>query len=150
LTNPCFGFVRRGIACLFSPKMMRMVDILSDYCRMRGFPFQLLDRLMPNALRVRAVYHYIAPESSDYVFLISTRVGGLGINLATADTVSYFDSDWNPQDSFQAESRANCVGQTRTLKYFDCLAEKLSKNISLNGRSEMRSRKSCFLWRGMG
>jgi hypothetical protein len=66
-----------------------MFDILSDYYRMRGFPFQRLDGLMPLDLRVRAVDHYIAPQSADYVFLISTRAGGLGIKLATADTGSY-------------------------------------------------------------
>jgi chromodomain-helicase-DNA-binding protein 1 len=89
LDKPMLRLREEGHRVLVFSQMMRMVDILSDYCRMRGFPFQLLDRLMPNAFRVRAVYHYIAPESSDYVFLISTRAGGLGINLATADTVSY-------------------------------------------------------------
>jgi chromodomain-helicase-DNA-binding protein 1 len=48
---------------------------------------------MQNDLRGRAVDHYNAPESTDYVFLLSTRAGGLGINLATADTAILFDSD---------------------------------------------------------
>jgi SNF2 family DNA or RNA helicase len=66
-----------------------MLDILSDYCRMRGFPFQRLDGSMPNDLRVRAVDHYNATESTDYVFLLSTGAGGLGVNLAKADRLSY-------------------------------------------------------------
>jgi chromodomain-helicase-DNA-binding protein 1 len=86
--------------------MVRTLHILSDYCRVRGFPFQRLDGSVPNDLRVRAVDHYDAPESTDYVYLLSTRAGGLGVNLATADTVIIFDSDWNPQNGLQDESRA--------------------------------------------
>jgi SNF2 family DNA or RNA helicase len=79
----------KGHRVLDFSQMVRMVDILSDYCLMRGFPFQRLDGPMPNDLRVRAVDRYNAPESTDYVFLLSTQAGGLGINLATAYTVSY-------------------------------------------------------------
>jgi chromodomain-helicase-DNA-binding protein 1 len=69
--------------------MMRTVDILSDYYQMWGFPFQRLDGSMPKDLQVRAVDHYSALESNDYAFVFSARAGGLGINLATADTVPY-------------------------------------------------------------
>ena len=48
-------------------------------------------------LRKQALDHFNAPNSTDFCFLLSTRAGGLGINLATADTVIIFDSDWNPQ-----------------------------------------------------
>jgi chromodomain-helicase-DNA-binding protein 1 len=60
----------KGHRVLVFSLMMRMVDILSDYCRMRGFPFQRLDGPMPNDLRVRAVDRYNAPESTGYVFLL--------------------------------------------------------------------------------
>jgi chromodomain-helicase-DNA-binding protein 1 len=69
--------------------MMRTVDIQSEYYRIWGFPSQRLDGSMPNDLRVRAVDHYNALESNDYAFVFSARAGGLGINLATADTVPY-------------------------------------------------------------
>ena len=53
------------------------------------------------------------PQSPYDVFLLSTRAGGLGLNLQTADTVILFDSDWNPQMDLQAQDRAHRIGQTK-------------------------------------
>lgn len=53
-----------------------------------------------------------APNSPYFVFVLSTRAGGLGLNLQTADTVILFDSDWNPQIDLQAQDRAHRIGQT--------------------------------------
>jgi len=53
-----------------------------------------------------------------FVFLLSTRAGGLGINLATADTVILYDSDWNPQADLQAQDRAHRIGQTKPVTVF--------------------------------
>ncbi len=54
----------------------------------------------------------VAPGAEQFVFLLSTRAGGLGINLATADTVIIYDSDWNPHNDIQAFSRAHRIGQS--------------------------------------
>jgi chromodomain-helicase-DNA-binding protein 1 len=62
--------------------------------------------------------HFNAPGSGDFAFLLSTRAGGLGINLATADTVVIFDSDWNPQNDLQAMSRAHRIGQKDTVNIY--------------------------------
>lgn len=81
--------------------MVRMLDILAEYMSLRGFQFQRLDGSTKAELRQQAMDHFNAPGSDDFCFLLSTRAGGLGINLATADTVIIFDSDWNPQNDLQ-------------------------------------------------
>lgn len=81
--------------------MVRMLDILAEYMSLRGFQFQRLDGSTKAELRQQAMEHFNAPGSDDFCFLLSTRAGGLGINLATADTVIIFDSDWNPQNDLQ-------------------------------------------------
>ena len=59
-----------------------------------------------------------APASPAFAFLLSTRAGGLGINLATADTVVIYDSDWNPHNDIQAFSRAHRIGQANKVMIF--------------------------------
>merc|ERR1711923_519754 len=77
----------------------------------RRFPFQRLDGSIKGEIRRNAIEHFNAEGSQDFCFLLSTRAGGLGINLATANTVVIFDSDWNPQNDLQAMSRAHRIGQ---------------------------------------
>lgn len=86
-----------GHRVLIFSQMVRMLDILSEYLTLRGFTFQRLDGSTTSLQRQHAVEHFNAEGSTDFCFLLSTRAGGLGINLHTADTVIIFDSDWNPQ-----------------------------------------------------
>lgn len=64
-----------------------------------------------------------APNSTKFCFLLSTRAGGLGINLATADVVILYDSDWNPQADLQAEDRAHRIGQKKMVRVFRLITE---------------------------
>lgn len=96
---------------LIFSQMVKMLDILGDYLHLRGHQFQRLDGTIAAGPRRIAIDHFNAPESNDFCFLLSTRAGGLGINLMTADTVILFDSDWNPQADLQAMARAHRIGQ---------------------------------------
>ncbi|WKX89357.1 hypothetical protein Q1695_008755 [Nippostrongylus brasiliensis] len=107
-----------GHRVLIFSQMVMMLDILQEYLQLRRFPAQRLDGSMRADLRKQALDHYNAEGSTDFAFLLSTRAGGLGINLATADTVIIFDSDWNPQNDLQAMSRAHRIGQTRQVNIY--------------------------------
>ncbi|CAG8600585.1 9734_t:CDS:2, partial [Ambispora leptoticha] len=96
---------------LIFSQMVKLLDILNDYLILKGYPYQRLDGGVSSYARKRAIEHFNAPDSQDFVFLLSTRAGGLGINLSTADTVIIFDSDWNPQADLQAMARAHRIGQ---------------------------------------
>ncbi|CCE88841.1 Piso0_001627 [Millerozyma farinosa CBS 7064] len=102
---------KEGHRVLIFSQMVRMLDILGDYLSIKGLQFQRLDGGVPSSQRRISIDHFNAPDSKDFVFLLSTRAGGLGINLMTADTVIIFDSDWNPQADLQAMARAHRIGQ---------------------------------------
>ena len=102
---------RDGHRVLIFSQMVRVLDIIGDYLQLKGLSFQRLDGTINSHKRRIAIDHFNAPESKDFVFLLSTRAGGLGINLMTADTVIIFDSDWNPQADLQAMARAHRIGQ---------------------------------------
>ncbi|XP_057666900.1 chromodomain-helicase-DNA-binding protein 1 isoform X1 [Diorhabda carinulata] len=107
-----------GHRVLIFSQMVRMLDILAEYLQLRHFPFQRLDGGIKGELRRQALDHFNAEGSPDFCFLLSTRAGGLGINLATADTVIIFDSDWNPQNDLQAQARAHRIGQKNQVNIY--------------------------------
>ncbi|CAH9070585.1 unnamed protein product [Cuscuta europaea] len=109
---------------LIFSQMVRMLDILAEYLSLKGFQFQRLDGSTKAELRHQAMDHFNAPGSEDFCFLLSTRAGGLGINLATADTVIIFDSDWNPQNDLQAMSRAHRIGQQEVVNIYRFVTSK--------------------------
>lgn len=111
-----------GHRVLIFSQMVRVLDILSEYMTLRGFRHQRLDGSTPAHQRHQAMERFNAPGSEDFAFLLSTRAGGLGINLATADTVLLFDSDWNPQNDLQAMSRAHRIGQKDIVNIYRLVA----------------------------
>ncbi|VDO03625.1 unnamed protein product [Rodentolepis nana] len=108
----------QGHRVLIFSQMVKMLDIIADYLTLRGWGFQRLDGSIRGDLRKQTLDHFNAEGSTDFCFLLSTRAGGLGINLATADTVIIFDSDWNPQNDLQAQARAHRIGQTKQVSVY--------------------------------
>lgn len=108
---------------LIFSQMTRMLDILEDYCLWRQFQYCRLDGKTPHEDRDRYISEYNAEGSQKFIFMLSTRAGGLGINLATADVVIIFDSDWNPQIDLQAMDRAHRIGQKKQVKVFRFVTE---------------------------
>lgn len=103
---------RRKHKVLLFSQMTRVLDILEDYCHLRHFRHCRLDgrtKMEDRQLQM----HLFNNDPSYFVFLLSTRAGGLGINLTGGDTVVLFDSDWNPQSDLQAMDRCHRIGQTR-------------------------------------
>lgn len=107
-----------GHRVLIFSQMVMMLDIIAEYLQHRRFSFQRLDGSIKGDMRKQALDHFNAEGSQDFCFLLSTRAGGLGINLATADTVIIFDSDWNPQNDLQAQARAHRIGQKNQVNIY--------------------------------
>lgn len=113
----------QGSRVLIFSQMTRMLDILEDYVLWRQYPYCRLDGQTPHEDRERQINDFNKPDSEKFVFMLSTRAGGLGINLATADIVILYDSDWNPQVDLQAMDRAHRIGQTKRVKVFRLITE---------------------------
>ncbi|KAL8733731.1 MAG: hypothetical protein Q9166_001924 [cf. Caloplaca sp. 2 TL-2023] len=107
-----------GHRVLIFSQMVKMLDLVQDYMKLKGYQYQRLDGTIPSVQRTQAMEHFNKPDSPDFCFLLSTRAGGLGINLMTADTVILFDSDWNPQADLQAMARAHRIGQTKPVTVY--------------------------------
>nr|CEL64560.1 TPA: SWI2/SNF2 ISWI-like SANT [Neospora caninum Liverpool] len=123
----CDRLLRRLIQehrrCLIFTQMTKMIDILEDYCRIRMFKYCRIDGNTSGDERDRQIEAFNAPGSDIPIFLLSTRAGGLGINLATADTVILYDSDWNPQVDLQAMDRVHRIGQKSAVNVYRLVHE---------------------------
>jgi chromodomain-helicase-DNA-binding protein 1 len=131
---------QEGHRVLIFSQMVRMLDILSDYCSLRGFLYQRLDGTVPSEIRRKSIEHFNAPGSPDFCFLLSTRAGGLGINLETADTVIIYDSDWNPQNDLQAMARAHRIGQKSHVNVYRLVTKDTVEEDVLEVRCRVRKR----------
>lgn len=116
--------MEQGSRVLIFSQMTRMLDILEDYCLWRAYKYCRLDGQTAHEEREKAIYEFNKPNSDKFIFMLSTRAGGLGINLATADVVILYDSDWNPQVDLQAMDRAHRIGQTKVVRVFRLITDK--------------------------
>ncbi|XP_039619569.1 chromodomain-helicase-DNA-binding protein 4-like isoform X2 [Polypterus senegalus] len=107
-----------GHRVLIFSQMTKMLDLLEDFLEHEGYKYERIDGGITGGMRQEAIDRFNAPGAPQFCFLLSTRAGGLGINLATADTVIIYDSDWNPHNDIQAFSRAHRIGQNRKVMIY--------------------------------
>mmetsp|Transcript_22804 Transcript_22804/g.58023 ORF Transcript_22804/g.58023 Transcript_22804/m.58023 type:complete len:1052 (-) Transcript_22804:484-3639(-) len=129
----------RDSRVLIFSQMTRMLDVLEDYCLYRGHKYCRIDGNTSGEDRENAIDTYNAPGSEKFVFLLSTRAGGLGINLATADIVILYDSDWNPQMDLQAMDRAHRIGQKKEVQVFRfCIENSIEEKVIEKAYKKLR------------
>jgi len=108
---------------LIFSQMTTLLNILDDYCRYRNFAYLRMDGQTSSEDRDKRIEEFQNPNSDKWLFLISTRAGGLGINLHAANIVILYDSDWNPQVDLQAIDRAHRIGQTKPVIIYRFVCE---------------------------
>ncbi|XP_072016893.1 chromodomain-helicase-DNA-binding protein 1-like [Amphiura filiformis] len=106
---------QNGHKVLLFSQMTHMLDILQDYLGFRGYSYERLDGSVRGEERFLAIKNF-NDQDETFVFLLSTKAGGQGLNLTAADTVIFVDSDFNPQNDIQAAARAHRIGQSRPVK----------------------------------
>ncbi|KAI1416201.1 SWI/SNF family of DNA-dependent ATPase [Hypoxylon sp. FL1857] len=114
---------KQGSRVLIFSQMSRVLDILEDYCVLRDYKYCRIDGTTQHENRIEAIDEYNKPDSDKFLFLLTTRAGGLGINLTSADIVILYDSDWNPQADLQAMDRAHRIGQKKQVVVYRFVTE---------------------------
>lgn len=116
-------FQATGHRILVFFQMTQIMDIMEDFLRLRGIQYLRLDGGTKADERTDLLLKFNAPNSPYFAFLLSTRAGGLGLNLQTADTVIIYDTDWNPHQDLQAQDRAHRIGQTKEVRILRLITE---------------------------
>ncbi|XP_031616380.1 chromatin-remodeling complex ATPase chain Iswi-like [Contarinia nasturtii] len=129
----------QGSRVVLFTQFVIMLNVFEDYLTWRGYQYCRLDGSTPFEDRVQSIEEFNAENSEKFIFILSTRAGGLGINLTTADTVIVYDSDWNPQSDFQAIDRVHRIGQTKQVRVFRFIAENTIDERIVQ-RAELKSR----------
>lgn len=113
-------------------QMTQIMDIMEDYMRYRGLRYLRLDGSSKADDRSEMLKLFNAPDSPYFAFLLSTRAGGLGLNLQTADTVIIYDTDWNPHQDLQAQDRAHRIGQKNEVRILRLITEASVEELILS------------------
>jgi ATP-dependent helicase STH1/SNF2 len=122
---------RTGHRVLIFFQMTQVMDIMEDYLRFRDLKYMRLDGSTKADDRQSMLKDFNDPESDYFCFLLSTRAGGLGLNLQTADTVVIFDTDWNPHQDLQAQDRAHRIGQKNEVRILRLITSESVEEVIL-------------------
>lgn len=113
-----------GKKVLIFSQFTQMLALLEDYLRTRGYRYEKIDGAVKSKERQNAIDRFNDPSKKRDVFLLSTKAGGLGINLTSANVVVIYDSDWNPQNDVQATARAHRIGQQNEVMVYRLITSK--------------------------
>ncbi|KAK1654380.1 SNF2 family domain-containing protein [Colletotrichum phormii] len=128
----------RGHRVLIFSQFLNQLDIIEDFLNGLGFQYRRLDGSLSSREKQKYIDDYNEPDSPVFAFLLSTRAGGVGINLATADTVIILDPDFNPHQDIQAISRAHRIGQKHKVLCFQLMTKNSAEEkIMQIGRKKM-------------
>ncbi|WAR02083.1 DOM-like protein [Mya arenaria] len=122
---------------LIFTQMTRMLDILEAFLNYHGHRYLRLD----GTTKIEARQHLMDRFNADsriFVFILSTRSGGVGVNLTGADTVIFYDSDWNPTMDAQAQDRCHRIGQTRDVHIYRLVSERTVEENILKKANQKR------------
>ncbi|AET40640.1 SWI/SNF catalytic subunit SNF2 Ecym_6258 [Eremothecium cymbalariae DBVPG len=136
-------FKASGHRVLIFFQMTQIMDIMEDFLRFCDMKYLRLDGHTKSDDRTTLLNMFNAPDSEYFCFLLSTRAGGLGLNLQTADTVIIFDTDWNPHQDLQAQDRAHRIGQKNEVRILrlitdnsveEVILERAHKKLDIDGK----------------
>eukprot|EP00170_Pyropia_yezoensis_P002703 contig_11376_g2708 len=133
-----------GHRVLIFTQMNRMLDILESFLSLHGYPYLRLDGTTPPENRQRLVSRFNG-DSRVFVMILTTRSGGVGLNLVGADTVVFYDSDWNPAMDAQAQDRVHRIGQTRPVRVIRLVSASTVEEKILQKASQKRSLESAVI-----
>lgn len=128
----------RGHRVLLFSQFLANLDILEDFLDGLGLQYRRLDGSINSLEKQKRIDDFNAPNSPYFAFLLSTRAGGVGINLASADTVIIMDPDFNPHQDIQALSRAHRIGQKNKVLVFQIMTRgSAEEKIMQMGKKKM-------------
>ncbi|KAK0535734.1 hypothetical protein OC834_001422 [Tilletia horrida] len=128
----------RGHRVLLFSQFVISLDIVEQFCFNEGHKYLRLDGSTGTKLRQKAIDAFNAPDSPYFIFLLSTRAGGVGINLTTADTVIIMDPDFNPHLDMQAIARAHRIGQKKNTLVFTLVCKNTAEERIIENAKRKR------------
>jgi DNA helicase INO80 len=125
-------------------QMTKMMDLLEEYLWYMRYSFFRMDGSTPVGER-RDMVHDFQTRDDIFLFLLSTRAGGLGITLTAADTVIFYDHDWNPTSDEQATDRAHRIGQEKQVTVYRLVAKgTIEERIMLRALQKRNIQKAVY------
>ncbi|XP_073067062.1 protein PHOTOPERIOD-INDEPENDENT EARLY FLOWERING 1-like isoform X1 [Primulina eburnea] len=136
-----------GHRALIFTQMTKMLDILEAFINLYGYTYMRLDGSTPPEERQTLMQRFNT-NAKFFLFILSTRSGGVGINLVGADTVIFYDSDWNPAMDQQAQDRCHRIGQTREVHIYRLISESTIEENILKKANQKRALDSLVIQGG--